>query len=158
MKELVNNKSWWNGPTFLTEGPSTRPKQPTTCTNELAEDELLKHPPAVTSSLPCVSEISSVHLENIIDIERYGTKLKLLRVTAIVLRFIKMLKRRSNVHVGALTGEELHSAEVEWIRSVQTNSFINEQQTLMKNNKACLHQFELQLNSDEFDLLQETTR
>ena len=149
VKELVNNKSWWNGPTFLTEGPSTWPKQPTTCTNELAEGELLKHPPAVTSSLPCVSEISSVHLENIIDIERYGTKLKLLRVTAMVLRFIKMLKRRSNVHVVALTGEELHSAEVEWIRSVQTNSFINEQQTLMKNNKACLHQFELQLNSDK---------
>ena len=149
VKELVNNKSWWNGPTSLTEDPSTWPKQPTTCTNELAESELLKHPPAVTSSLPCVSEISSVHLENIIDIERYGTKRKLFRATAIVLRFIKMLQRRANVHVGALTGEELHSAEVEWIRSVQPNSFINEQQTFMKNNKACLHQFELQLNSDK---------
>ena len=73
VKELVNNKSWWNGPEFLKENPESWPKSATTNTNELADKELLKHPPVVTSSLPCVSKnVSRVaNLENIIDIERY---------------------------------------------------------------------------------------
>ncbi|CAB4029570.1 Hypothetical predicted protein, partial [Paramuricea clavata] len=77
VKELVNNKSWWNGPEFLKENPESWPKSATTNTNELADKELLKHPPVVTSSLPCVSKnVSRVaNLENIIDIERYSTNL-----------------------------------------------------------------------------------
>ncbi|CAB3999872.1 Hypothetical predicted protein [Paramuricea clavata] len=148
--ELVNNKSWWNGPEFLKENPESWPKSATTNTNELADKELLKHPPVVTSSLPCVSKnVSRVaNLENIIDIERYSTKIKLLRVTAIVMRFVKLLKRKANVPTKHLTRDELRTAEIDWIKSVQTCSFKTEQNALMKGGMACLHQFELQLDTN----------
>jgi hypothetical protein len=113
----------------LKENPESWPKSATTNTNELADKELLKHPPVVTSSLPCVSKnVSRVaNLENIIDIERYGTKIKLLRVTAIVMRFVKLLKRKANVPTKHLTGDELRSAEIDWVKSVQACSFKTEQ-------------------------------
>ena len=150
VKELMNNKSWWNGPEFLKENSESWPKSATTNINELVDKELLKHPPVVTSSLPCVSKnVSRVaNIENIIDIERYGSKIKLLRVTAIVMRFVKLLKRKANVTTKHLTGDELRSAEIDWIKSVQTCSFKTEQNALMKGGTACLHQFELQLDTN----------
>jgi hypothetical protein len=150
VKELVNNESWWNRPEVLKEDPESWLNSSAMCTNELAKSELLKHPPTVTSSLLCVSKKTSsrINLNNIIDVERYSTKIKLLRVTATVKRFVRRLRGKANAPSGDLTAEELSSAEFMWMKSMQNDSFKGEQKALMNGNNACLHQFELQLDSN----------
>ena len=64
------------------------------------------------------------------------------------MRFVKLLKRKANVPTKHLTGDELRSAEIDWIKSVQACSFKTEQNALMKGGTACLHQFELQLDTN----------
>ncbi len=97
----------------------------------------------------------SNNLNSIIDVERYSTKIKLLRVTATVMRFVRLLRGKAKAPSGDLPAEELLSAVVMllsavvmWIKSVQTDSFKVEQQALINGNNTCLHQFELQLDSN----------
>ena len=50
------------------------------------------------------------------DIERYGSDLKLLRVTAYVLKFIRLLRRdRGAVESKELKAEDLNFAAVTWV-------------------------------------------
>ena len=63
------------------------------------------------------------------------------------MRFVKLLKRKANVPTKHLTGEELRSAEIDWNKSVQAYFFKTEQNALMKGGTACLHQFEIQLDT-----------
>ena len=86
------------------------------------------------------------------DIERYGSKLKLPRVTAYVLKFIRLLRGdRSAVKSKELTAEDLNFAEVTWLRGVQAHSFATERQNLLHGYERNKHvkQFNLYLDEDK---------
>ena len=100
---------------------------PSTSAVNMTSEELVKHTPAITHSLATAALNGTLYdnLEEIMDIERYGSKLKLLRVTAYVLKFIRLLRGdRSAVKSKELKAEDLNFAEVTWIRGVLASSFI----------------------------------
>ena len=97
----------------------------------------MKNPVSVTRSLTTTgSEEHSVNLSQVIDIERYSSVTRLLRVTAYILRFIRNAKKSVSHHEtrkspeqsskGELNVQELNQAEMLWIKIVQTASFAKE--------------------------------
>ena len=135
-RELTQQQTWWKGPRFLrcpeeqwSEGP-----QPTSKDTGLAFTELLKHPPVITHSLAGLTSNndSSVHLEKIIDCQIFNTKTKLLRVTATVLRFTRIVRRKEpRRKTTELRAAELKEAEQFWIESVQSHPFPTETRQLI---------------------------
>lgn len=76
--------------------------------------ELVKHPPPpVTYSSATHSHVARepVHLEKIIDLTRFSTKKRVVRVTATVLRFIKRTQRKRLEYPPQLEAEELREGE-----------------------------------------------
>ena len=112
---------------------ASAPSASTSAPNTTSE-ELVNHTPAITHSLATAALNRTLYenLEEIMDIERYGSKLKLLRVTAYVLKFIRLLRGdRGAVKSKELKAEDLNFAEVTWIRGVQAHSFATERQNLL---------------------------
>ena len=89
---------WWNGPSFLGESIDQWPNLPTTFDGERANKELVNNPPVITHTLPVTNnnktEAGIVNLQKVIVLERFGSMLKLLRVTAIVRKFTSILIHR----------------------------------------------------------------
>ena len=86
------------------------------------------------------------------DIKRYGSNLKLLRVTSYVLKFIRLLRRdRGAVKSKELKAEDLNFAAVTWVRGVQAHSFGTELQNLLPGYERSKHvkQFNLYLDEDK---------
>ena len=95
----------------------------------------------LSSSSAEKSAINLVNLEAVFDINRYGSLTKLLTVTAYVLRFIRNIKKRTNVPLivntkcESISADELSMAEIMWIKSVQTEKFASEIQFLRGTRK-----------------------
>ena len=65
-------------------------------------------------------------LETDVKMSRYSTKNKVLRVTACVLKFMKMIKHEEDVNpnpTSKITAQDLLEAEVLWLRSIQLSEF-----------------------------------
>ena len=129
--ELPECERWWKGPRFLINPPEQWPvdPQPTRNDRDQASLELMKNPPVVTHSLsgPTIGTSSVMNIEKIIDVERYSSKVKLLRITARVLRFLRRLRKKSlGVCPFELTAAEIHEAEALWIRRIQSSVFSEE--------------------------------
>ena len=78
----------------------------------------------------------SIDLEGIISPERYSTRLKLLHVTALVLKFVERLNTSSSHRSKEiLTAESLSRAEQMWTKTVQGQCFPQERQELAKGAK-----------------------
>ena len=60
----------------------------------------------------------------------YGTKLKLLRVTGLVLKYVDMLKAKGGRSMCKLEVKELREAEVLWIKDIQRQCFADEYRKL----------------------------
>lgn len=98
---------------------------PTNFDPEKANEELVKYPPLVTYTLVTATDHPSnaVRLDAIIDANRYGSKLKLVRVTAVVVKFTKLCQEDRGSPVKSdmleLTAQDLQSAEELWIKSIK---------------------------------------
>ena len=136
-EQLARNQTWWNGPKFLKMTRDHWPESPQTSDNEDALQEVTKNPVSVTHSLVTAeSEGQSVDLSQVIDIERYSSVTRLLRITAYILRFVRNAKERvSNRETRKtprepprkeLNAQELNEAELLWIKTVQKASFAKE--------------------------------
>lgn len=67
---------------------------------------------------------SSYYIGDMIDINRYSTKLRLLRVTATVRRCTKTWRIPRHKFAGTeLTAEEIHEAERLWIKTIQEHEY-----------------------------------
>lgn len=128
VQELKKNETWWTGPRFLKFSEEQWPTdpQPTSKDNEQAFAELIKHPPTITHSLVGLSSSTygSVNLKKLIDSQRYSTKTKMLRVTAIVLPFARNLKKKEpRPKTLELLAKDLIEAEKMVIRCIQASTF-----------------------------------
>ena len=147
--DLVRNDLWWNGPSFLKAHTNQWPNLPTTYDKEMAYEELVKKPRVVTHALTVVdgSGVRMVNLERIIVLEKFGSRLRLLRVTALVIKFTKILiqkvKDRSNPEPKCLSARDLRSSEELWVKSIQQQAFPSEYLDLLHNKKVFLKQLHL---------------
>ena len=97
-RDLAHDEKWWNGPDFLKCLDDQLPMdpQPTWRDDEVAYNEIINQPPVVTHLLTTQSTPMDipVQLEKVIDPKKYSKKIKLLHVTALVIRFIKKLRKQ----------------------------------------------------------------
>ena len=144
--ELVSSSLWWNGPAFLQRPEEEWPKLSFQKEiNTTAAAEIVKQPQNVTRVLVGAVSVQTPNLNGVIDCKRYSSKLRLLRVTAYVIRFISKLRnktKRTNEQVSGhsspdrhLSATEILRAEDMWIRSVQESSFPEELNHLRNQSK-----------------------
>uniref|UniRef100_L7LX93 Putative tick transposon n=1 Tax=Rhipicephalus pulchellus TaxID=72859 RepID=L7LX93_RHIPC len=108
LKHLLNNELWWKGPTWI-NNKNQRPDYDISI--ELDRDEL-KDEEELVASLT-----TTTRQENIIDVSRFGSYKKALRVTAWIMRYMGNIKREGRT--GSITGEELDKAELVLIKQEQ---------------------------------------
>ena len=72
-------------------------------------------------TVPMVSTVETIQLESVISSSDYSSSTRLIRVTALVLRFINNLKLKVAFEriKGLLTANEYQQAEFLWIKSIQ---------------------------------------
>ena len=111
--------------------------------------EVTKHKTDIVHSLANQAKPLNSDVSTVIDCARFSTKTRLLRTTAYVLRFVKVLRKEKTPREevtkteNAETGErgrsfelstlELRQAEELWIQAVQKNSFEEELKFLSSN-------------------------
>jgi len=114
---LKNSDLWWKGPQWLSEGKHYWPKGLT-----LEDSEEVKSEKKKVNVMVAVAE-TPTGVSQVIDINKYSTLRKLLRVTAWVKRFVDNLKARKegkDLNVEGLSAQEITSAEKLWIKDVQS--------------------------------------
>ena len=117
----------------------------------MATDEQLRNTPIIVHSLPAVTcDLESLNLDTIIDVKKYSLKLKLLRVTALVMRFVTQLKERaSKDNYSDTLVMDLREVECRWVKSIQRKSFAEEYRTLLSGESVIYKgQLILYLNDD----------
>ena len=120
---LKENELWWKGPVWLRKGQSNWPKDfKIVESNEVSEER--KQTAIATTVITERKGISQV-----IDIDRYSSLGKLLRVTAFTQRFISNLMRKKKgkeLILDRLLVSEIESAELMWIKEAQTTLKCNQ--------------------------------
>ena len=106
-KDLIASKLWLEGPVDIML------KDFADLTNEHETvEEIRRHETTLTA-------VTSTDYVPIIDVKRHSSWLKVLRVTAFVLRFISIIRKRSKIKKEVLTLDELSEAKVFLIRETQ---------------------------------------
>ena len=144
-EELLNNSLWWEGPEFLACSKDQWPKCPASASGEeSAVVELVKNPAQECHSLLTKEQemTSEMDITQIIDCCAFSSITRLLRVTAYVLRFTRILRKKVNgTHRQEVLGNELSASEIDesealWIRTVQNLSFESEMKYLHGNQRS----------------------
>ena len=133
-KALVACETWWKGPNFLYLPESEWPENQTTQSeDEVALQKVVKNPPVTVHSLVnALASMPEKKIDQIIDINRFHDLMKMLCVTALVLKAVKSFKsqvtnKKSTMKERMrLNAAELKEAEHLWIRSVQESAFSKE--------------------------------
>ena len=115
-KSLYDNRLLWEGPQWLKGSMGSWPSH--TIENEPSEVNMERKKEIVL--MTTVEE--PMLISQVVDINRYSTLGKLLRVTAYFQRFISNLKNKltkNEVNVGRLSFDEIEKAEMEWIKCSQ---------------------------------------
>ena len=116
--QLINNNLWWVGPTWLAQGKENWPQTfPLTESVEVKEEMKKAAVLITTTAMESVNTIGQA-----IDIERFSSLGKLLRVSAYVKRFVSNLRKKyekREMNVDPLNAEDIKNAENEWIKDAQ---------------------------------------
>jgi hypothetical protein len=132
--ELKESDLWWSGPSWLSNGnyPSCDLTDDAvllqaTSTENIAITEVNPPQPAnhPTGTEACISAV--------VDIKRFSSYLKLLKVTALVEKFAHIWITRERVNLDELIqvqAEDISAAEKLWIKAAQTDCYRNELEIL----------------------------
>ena len=132
-QELVGQELWWRGPEFLRNSSESWPNLPTQYESEAADKEIVKSQSVITHSLVSLSQCDDTpNLSDLVDVKRYSSKLRLLRVTGWMLKFVAVLKAKDKNSVTCrLEADDLKRTETMWIRHIQRQCFVEEHNTLV---------------------------
>ncbi|XP_070550260.1 uncharacterized protein [Ptychodera flava] len=151
VQELQKMSSWWHGPEWLVTSKQSWPTW--NFEVELHETDLVAgEDPNWKNDTDEDPQGENATDEKVnspmnIDDKRFSSLLKLLRVTAWALRFIKLLKKQRQL--GPLTAQELREAKLLWEREVQRRSFPAVIKAARCNQKSNLkEQLGLQIHED----------
>ncbi|XP_028413524.1 uncharacterized protein LOC114536361 [Dendronephthya gigantea] len=139
--KLVNEKRWWEGPEFLYKSETEWPKKVENKENEASMNEVVKNPTTVTHTLTNLSTesvrlFSHANIGAIMDCNEFHSKTKLLRVTTMVLRAVRKMKRIEVANESEqLNAENLKEAEMLWLKSIQLSEFSEEIRRLNSSHK-----------------------
>ena len=124
-QELKESDLWWHGPAWLQNKKEEWPTwdvPPITQTVLENIQQEYKGPKIIYEISGITQEKEKIHSPFGIDETRYSSYAKLLRVTAYVSRFIKMLKGNKYDH--HLSAMEIQDAETKWIKYLQRKHYI----------------------------------
>ena len=113
---LSNSSLWWEGPEWLIKG-----KELWADDFELQETQDISAERKKTAVLATIA-MQETGIHKVMDISRFSTLNRLLRVTAIVMRFIRNLKskvKREEIKTGKINVQEIQNAEKSWIIGAQ---------------------------------------
>lgn len=121
--QLLKNTTWWSGPHWLSQHPSTWPqKSHTVSSKENLEEK---------TSKTFTTRVKSIQLWDLIF--KYSSFTRLLRITALCMKAISRF-RKSQDFTNSITTQDLEAARMYWIKSVQHASFSQEIKTLSKGH------------------------
>lgn len=144
-QQYKDSDLWKYGPTWLNEPdnwPVWNVPEVVMLTTDDADD--------IATPTQSMTTTDSLGLHKLVDSEKYSRYMKLLRVTAYVLRFVANCRSATLKQTSHLTPNELHRAEVAWLTSCQTTEYRQEIENL-KSNKPRLplvRQLRLFLDTD----------
>ena len=132
-RELAEEKRWWNGPDWmlLSEENWPRSKTPGELSNTVLKEMKASELSRMQSEISTLATLNhpAIMMGEIIDCEKYSNVHHLLRVTALVLRFVHNLKvstgKAEKFSPGNLTAEDMENAEKTWVRSLQNELLSN---------------------------------
>ena len=131
--ELQGNRLWWKGPDWVTQSTIEWPvwnfnKEDESLVSE-TESELKKSRVMYEANLFAADGCSTENIEKNmpqhpgdIDISKFSSLTKLLRVTALVLKFIATLKKNKHEN-NTLEAADILNAEQKWIAYTQSEHF-----------------------------------
>ena len=132
--ELKDNKLWWHGPKWLTQSNQEWPEwqnnlseqqkqeAQTQTETEYRKSQIIFEAKLVAGEGPIVDKIVESKAPFGIDIERFSSLTRLLRVTALAERFINKLRKTTNKS-GALDESEIAKAELLWTTYLQRHQY-----------------------------------
>lgn len=133
-QELQDKKLWWHGPKWLTKSKRDWPEwQPeltakqkeeiqTETESEYRKTKVMFEAKLVAGEGPATGRNVESKTPYGIDIRRYSSLTKLLRVTALAERFVNNLKTKSN-RSGPLDESEIDNAERLWTKYLQRDQY-----------------------------------
>ena len=141
---------WWKGPPFLLDPPEKWPVMPTSRNTADVDQEVSKTLPRIVNTFATFANSSTeADISRVIDITQFSAFIKLLRVTALVLKFVDYCRGQGDVSDQRLTATDIERAETMWIKSVQRSSFNSELQSFGGHSVATLLQKQLNLFLNE---------
>ena len=130
IKQLIKSNLCSEGPKWLKQGETAWPKGIL-----LSDSEEVKEEQKKSNVLSILAE-KQLRLSNVVDIGRFSTLKKLLKITAWVKRFVENLKQKrggSDLVLDPLSPDELGNAELEFSNGLKTKY------KLRKNPKGLRH-------------------
>ena len=157
VKALIH-KQWNKGPSWLREEetwPDMKLNEKYTKSNliNLNNSAFIQEIKTTRQNLN-VTKVLPTRMSNVIDMKRYSSLNQLLRVTAMVMRFVYNCHASVKIK-GQITADERTDAMKKWLRCIQDEEFESEKVALKGNKQKMPHLIsQLRLYVDEFELIQ----